>query len=77
MGKYGKMWGDMGNIFSQISDQFCPSIFSVDYLAFLAYYFEVRTKSKFMRFTNCGCCEMWEIVGEDQKVWESLAKQTI
>ena len=77
MGKFGKMLGDMGNICSEISDQFCQSIFSEDNLAFLAYYFEVSTKSKGMRFTNCGYWEMWENVEEGGKVWGSLSKQTI
>ena len=45
MGKCGKMWGDMGNICSKVSDQFCQSIFSEDNLAFLAYYFEAITKA--------------------------------
>ena len=77
MGKCGKMWGDMGNVCSKISDQFCQSILSEDNLAILAYYFEVTTKSKCMRFTNCGCWEMWENVGEGEKVWGSVANQAI
>ena len=79
-GKYGEMWqdeGDMGNVCSKISDHFCLSIFSEDNLACLAYYFEVTTKSICMHFTNCGCWEMWENVGEGGKVWGSLGKQTI
>ena len=76
MGKCGKMWGDKGNG-SKISDKFCQPILSEDNLAFLAYYFKVTTKSKCMRFTNCGCWEMWENVGEGKKEWGSLAKQTI
>ena len=77
MVKCGKMWGDIGIVCSKFSDQLCQSIFSEDNLAFLAYYFDVTTKSKCMRFANCGCWEMWENVGECGKVWESLAKQTI
>ena len=77
IGKCHKTWGDMGNVCSKFSDQFCQSIFSEDNLAFLAWYFEVTTKSKCMRFTNGGCFEMWENVGEGGKVWRSLAKQTI
>ena len=77
MGKCGTMWGDMGNVCSKISDQFCQSIFSEDNLSFLAYYFKATTKSNCMRFTNCGCWEMWENVGDGGKVWGSLAKQTI
>ena len=79
-GEYGEMGQDVGrygNVCSKISDQFCQSIFSVDNLAFLTYYYEATTKSNCMRFTNCGCWEMWENVGEGEKVWESLAKQTI
>ena len=77
MGKCGKMWGDMWNVCSKFSDHFCQSIFSEDNLALLAYYFEAKTKSNFMRFTNCWCWEMWENVGEGGKVWGSLAKRTI
>ena len=77
MGKCGKMWGEMGNVSSKISDQFCQSIFIEDNLAFLAYYFEATTNSNCMRFINCGFWEMWENVGEGGKVWGSLAKQTI
>ena len=77
MGKCGKMWGDMGNVCSKISDQFYQSICIEDNLAFLAYYFEVTTKSKCMRFANCGYWEMCENFGEGGKVWVSLAKQTI
>ena len=77
MGKCRKTWGDMGNVCSKIFDEFCQSIFSEDNIAFLAYYFEVTAKSKCMRFTNCGCWEMWENVGDGGKVWEALAKQTI
>ena len=74
------MWqdeGDMGNVCSKFSDVFCQSIFSKDNLAFLAYYFEATTKSNCMRFNNCGCWEMWENAGKGEKVWGSLAKQTI
>ena len=78
MGKCGKMWGDIGErLLKKVSDQFCQSIFSEDNLAFLAYYFEATTKSNCMRFTNCGCWEMWENVEEGGEVWESLAKETI
>ena len=77
MGKCGKMWGDMGNVCTKFSDKFCHSIFSEDNLAFLAYHFEATTKSNCTRFTNCGCGEMWENVGEGEKVWRSLTKQTI
>ena len=77
MGKCGKTWGDMGNVCSKISHQFCQSIFSEDNLAFLAYYCEVTTKNICMRFTNSGFWEMWENVGEGGKVWGSLAKQAI
>ena len=79
-GEYGEMWQDVRRYeerLFKISDQFCQSIFSEDKLAFLAYYFEVTTKNKCMRFTNCGCWEMWENVGEGGKVWGALAKQTI
>ena len=80
-GEYGEMWQDVGRygerLLKKLANQFCQSIFGEDYLAFLTYYFEVRTKSSCMRFTNCGCWEMWENVGEGGKVWESLAKQTI
>ena len=75
-----KMWqdeGDMANVCSKVSDQFCQSIFSEDNFAFLGYYFEATTKSNCMRFTNYGCWEVWENAGEDGKVRESLAKQTI
>ena len=81
------LWGIWGNVarcgniwrtFAQnVSDQFYVSIFSEDNLAFLAYYFEATTKRNCMRFTNSGCWEMWENVGEGGKVWGSLAKQTI
>ena len=77
MEKCGKMWGDMGNVCSKISDEFCQSIFSEDNLAFLTYYFEATTKCNCMRITNCGCWEMWKNVGEGGKVSGSLAKQTI
>ena len=80
-GKYGEMWqkgGVIGGRFAQkVCDQFWHSIFSEDNLAFLAYNFEARTESNCMRFTNCGCWEMWKTVGEGGKVWEWLAKQTI
>ena len=69
-----EIWGAFAQ---KVSDQFCQSIFSEDNLAFLAYYFEATTNSNCMRFTNCGCWEMWVNVGEGGKVWESLAKQTI
>ena len=74
MARCGDIWGTFAQ---RVSDQFGQSIFSEDNLAFLAYYFEVTTKSKCMRLTNCGCWEMWENVGEGGKVWVSLAKQTI
>ena len=65
MGKCGKIWEDMGNVRSKISDQFCLSIFSEDNLAFLAYYFEVTTKSKCMLLPTVGvgrCGKMLEKV---------------
>ena len=67
----------MGNVSSKFSDEFCQSMFREDNSAVFAYYFEATTKSNCMRFTNCGCWEMWENVGEGGKVWGSLAKQTI
>ena len=80
-GEYGEIWQDVGRygetFAQQISDQFCQSILSEDNLAFLAYHFEATTKSNCMRFTNTGCWEMWENVGEGGNVWGSLAKQTI
>ena len=75
MGKCGKMWGDMGNVFSKISDQFCQSIFSEDNLAFLAYYFEVTTKSTCMRFSNCGCWEMWEMLEKVETCGDRLTSK--
>ena len=72
--RYGQIWETFAQ---KVSEQFFQSIFSEDNPAFLGYYIEVITKSKCMRFTNCGCWEMWENVGEGGKVWESLAKQTI
>ena len=72
MGKCGKMWGDMGNVCSKISDQFCQSIFSEDNLAILAYYFEVTTKSKCMRFTNCGCWKMWKMLEKVERCGDRL-----
>ena len=78
--EYGEMGQDAGRygiICSKISDQFYQSIFSEDNLAFLAYCFEAATKSNCMRFTNCGCWEMWENVGEGGKVWGSLNKRNI
>ena len=77
MGKCVKMWGDMGNVCLKFSDHFDQTIFSENNLAFLAYYFEAKTNSNCMRFTNYGCWEMWENVAEGGKVWGSLAKQTI
>ena len=77
MGKCGKMWGDMGNVCSKFSDEFCQAIFSEDNSAFLAYYFEATEKNNCLRFTSCGCWEMWENVREGGKVWGSLAKQNI
>ena len=77
MGKCGKMWEDMRTVAQKVSDQFSQSIFSENNLALVAYYFEVTTKNKFMRFNNCECWEMWENVGKGRKVWRSLAKQTI
>ena len=83
----GGLWRIRGNVarcgeiwwtFAQnVSDQFCQSIFNKDNLAILTYYFEETTKSNYMRFTNCGCWEISENVGEDGKVWGSHAKQTI
>ena len=67
-----EIWGTFAQ---KVSDQFCQSIFSEDNLAFLAYYFDATTYSNCMRFTNCGCWEMWVNVGEGGKVWGSLAKQ--
>ena len=72
MAKCGKMWGDMGNVYSKISDQFYQSILSEDNLAFLAYYFEVTTKSKCMRFKNCGCWEMWEMLEKVERCGDRL-----
>ena len=77
MEKCGKMSGDMGNVCLKFSKQFCQSIFSDDNLGFLSYYFEATTKNNCMRFTNGGCWEMREYVGDGGKVWGSLAKQTI
>ena len=77
MEKCGKIWEGMGNVCLKFSNQFCQSIFSDENLGFLAYYFEATTKSNCMRFTNGGCWEMRENVGEGGKVWGSLAKQTI
>ena len=65
----------MGNICSQISDEFCQSIFSEDNLDFLAYHSEATTNSNCMRFTNCGCWEMGENVGDGGKVRGSLASK--
>ena len=80
-GEYGEMWQDVGRygerLLKKVSYQFCQSIFSEDNLSFLAIYFEATKKSNCMRFTNCGCWEMWENVEEGGKVWGSLAKQTI
>ena len=70
----GEIWGTFAQ---KVSEQYCQSIFSEDKLALLAYYFEETTKSNCMRFTNCGCWEMWENVGEGGKLWGSLSKQTI
>ena len=68
------IWGTLAQ---KVSHQFCHSIFIEYNLAFLAYYFEATTKSNCMRFTNCGCWEMWENVGEGGNVCETLAKQAI
>ena len=69
--EYGEMWQLVGRygerLLKKVSYQFCHSIFSEDNL--LAYYFEATTKSNCMRFTNCGCWEIWENVGEGGKVW--------
>ena len=62
----GEIWGTFDQ---KVSDKFCQSIFSVNNLSSLAYYFEATTKSSCMRFTNCGCWKMWENDGEDAKVW--------
>ena len=69
-----EIWVTFAQIFS---DQFCQSIFRKNNLVILAYYFEATTKSNCVRFTNCGCWEMEENVGEGGKVWGTLAKQTI
>ena len=79
-GKYGEMWqdeGDMGNVCSKISDQFYQSIFSEDNFAFLAYYFEVTTKSICMHFYQLWVLGNVGNVGEGGKVWDSPDKQTI
>ena len=67
----------LGTFAQKVSDQFFQAIYNEDNLAFLAYYFETKTKSNCMRFTNCGCWEICENVGEGGNVWGSLAKQTI
>ena len=80
-GEYGEMSQDVGiygeRLLKKLATNFCQSIFSEDNLAFSAYYFEATKKSNCMRFTNCGCLEMLENVGEGRKVWGSLVKQTI
>ena len=70
-GEYLEMWQDAGRYgerLFKISDPFFQSIFSEDNLAVLANYFEVATKTKCMHFTDCGCLQMWENVGECGKV---------
>ena len=69
MARCGEIWGTFAQ---KVIDQFCQSIFSDDNLAFLAYYFEVASKSKCMRFTNCGCLEMWENVEEGGMVSDGV-----
>ena len=69
-----EIWGTFAQ---KVSEPFSQAIFSDDSIAFLAYNFEVTTKNKCMRFTNCWCWEMCENVAEGEKVWESLGKQTI
>ena len=80
-GEYGEISQDVGRYgerFAQnLATNFVSQYSASDNLAFLAYYFEVTTKSKCMRSTNCGCWEMRKNVGEGGKVWGSLAKQTI
>ena len=55
----GKIWGTFAQKFS---DQFCQPIIRENNLVILAYYFEATTKSNCIRFTNCGCWEMWKTV---------------
>ena len=80
-GEHREMWQEVRRYGERLLKQFATNFISQysarDNLAFLAYYFEARSKSNCMRFTNCGSLEIWENVGEGGKVWGSLAKQTI
>ena len=59
------MWGDMGNVCTKLSDQFCQSIFGEENLAFLTYYFEV---------TTIACVLPTVVVGRSGKMLEKVER---
>ena len=71
-GEYVEMWQDVGRYgerwLKMLATNFVSQYSARIKLAFLTYYFEVTRKSNCMRFTNCGCWEMWENGGEGGKV---------
>ena len=78
MGKCGNMWGDMGNVCTKFSDQFCQSIFSEDNLAFLANYFEAPKIAIASVLPTVGLGRFRKMLEKVKRCGDrALAKQTI